>query len=42
MRLIPHIRNRYICAEHGFSMIVVMGVMAASSLFVADARLPGP
>jgi Tfp pilus assembly protein PilX len=37
MRLIPHIRNRYICAEHGFSMIVVMGVMAASSLFVAAA-----
>jgi Tfp pilus assembly protein PilX len=37
MRLISHIRNRYICAEHGFSMIVVMGVMAASSLFVAAA-----
>jgi hypothetical protein len=37
MRLITHIRNRYICAEHGFSMIVVMGVMAASSLFVAAA-----
>ena len=37
MRLIPHIRNRFICAEHGFSMIVVMGVMAASSLFVAAA-----
>ena len=37
MRLIPHLRNRYICAEHGFSMIVVMGVMAASSLFVAAA-----
>ena len=37
MRLIPHIRNRYICAEHGFSMIIVMGVMAASSLFVAAA-----
>jgi Tfp pilus assembly protein PilX len=37
MHLIPRIRNRYICAEHGFSMIVVMGVMAASSLFVAAA-----
>ena len=37
MRLIPHIRNRYICAEHGFSMIIVMGVMAASALFVAAA-----
>jgi Tfp pilus assembly protein PilX len=37
MRLSSHIRNRYICAEHGFSMIVVMGVMAASSLFVAAA-----
>ncbi len=37
MRLISHLRNRYICAEHGFSMIVVMGVMAASSLFVAAA-----
>ena len=37
MRLIPHIRTRFICAEHGFSMIVVMGVMAASSLFVAAA-----
>jgi Tfp pilus assembly protein PilX len=37
MRLIPTIRNRYISAEHGFSMIVVMGVMAASSLFVAAA-----
>jgi Tfp pilus assembly protein PilX len=37
MRLIPQIRNRFICAEHGFSMIVVMGVMAASALFVAAA-----
>jgi Tfp pilus assembly protein PilX len=37
MRLIPRIRNRFICAEHGFSMIIVMGVMAASALFVAAA-----
>ena len=35
MRLIPRVRNRFICAEHGFSMIIVMGVMAASALFVA-------
>lgn len=39
MRLIlrTHIRTRFLSAEHGFSMIVVMGVMAASSLFVAAA-----
>ena len=37
MRLIPDIRSRFIAAEHGFSMIIVMGVMAASSLFVAAA-----
>ena len=37
MRLIPRVRNRFICAEHGFSMIVVMGVMAASALVVAAA-----
>ena len=37
MRLIPRIRTRSLAAEHGFSMIVVMGVMAASSLFVAAA-----
>ena len=37
MRLIPRIRTRFLAAEHGFSMIVVMGVMAASSLFVAAA-----
>ena len=37
MRLIPRIRTRFIASEHGFSMIAVMGVMAASSLFVAAA-----
>ena len=37
MRLIPRIRSRFLAVEHGFSMIVVMGVMAASSLFVAAA-----
>ena len=37
MRLIPDIRSRFIAAEHGFSMIIVMGVMAASALFVAAA-----
>jgi hypothetical protein len=37
MRLIPRIRSRFIAAEHGFSMLIVMGVMAASALFVAAA-----
>ena len=37
MRLIPRIRNRFARVEHGFSMIIVMGVMAASALFVAAA-----
>jgi hypothetical protein len=37
MRLIPRLRTRFLASEHGFSMIVVMGVMAASSLFVAAA-----
>jgi hypothetical protein len=37
MRLIPRIRTRFLNVEDGFSMIVVMGVMAASSLFVAAA-----
>jgi hypothetical protein len=44
MRLIPrtrtHINRRrrtFLAGEHGFSMIVVMGVMAASALFVAAA-----
>ena len=37
MRLNPEIRSRFLAAEHGFSMIIVMGVMAASSLFVAAA-----
>ena len=37
MRLIPRIRTRFLASEHGFSMIAVMGVMAASSLFVAAA-----
>ena len=37
MRLIPRIRTRLIASELGFSMIAVMGVMAASSLFVAAA-----
>ena len=37
MRLIPRIRSRFLAAEHGFSMIVVMGVMAASAMFVAAA-----
>jgi hypothetical protein len=37
MRLIPRIRTRFLLAEHGFSMIAVMGVMAASTLFVAAA-----
>ena len=36
MRLTPRIRTR-LATEHGFSMIIVMGVMAASSLFVAAA-----
>ena len=35
--MIPRIRSRFIAAEHGFSMIIVMGVMAASALFVAAA-----
>jgi hypothetical protein len=37
MRLIPSLRTRFLASEHGFSMIVVMGVMAASTLFVAAA-----
>ena len=37
MRLIPRLRSRFLAAEHGFSMIIVMGVMAASALFVAAA-----
>ena len=37
MLLIPRIRTRFLAVEDGFSMIVVMGVMAASSLFVAAA-----
>ena len=37
MLLIPRIRSRFLAVEDGFSMIVVMGVMAASSLFVAAA-----
>ena len=37
MRLIPRIRTRFLAVEHGFSMIIVMGVMAASALFVAAA-----
>ena len=37
MRLIPRIRSRFLASEQGFSMIAVMGVMAASSLFVAAA-----
>jgi hypothetical protein len=37
MRLIPRIPTRRLGSEHGFSMIAVMGVMAASSLFVAVA-----
>jgi hypothetical protein len=39
MRLIPHTRTRLgaLRSERGFSMIVVMGVMAASALFVAAA-----
>jgi hypothetical protein len=37
MQLIPRLRTRFLASEHGFSMIVVMGVMAASSLFVAAA-----
>jgi hypothetical protein len=37
MRLIPRIRTRFLAVEDGFSMIVVMGVMAASALFVAAA-----
>ena len=37
MRLIPRIRTRFLAVEDGFSMIIVMGVMAASSLFVAAA-----
>ena len=36
MRLIPRLRTR-LGTEHGFSMIIVMGVMAASTLFVAAA-----
>ena len=36
MRLIPRIRSRF-ASDLGFSMIAVMGVMAASSLFVAAA-----
>jgi hypothetical protein len=36
MRLIPRLRTR-LATEHGFSMIIVMGVMMASSLFVAAA-----
>ena len=37
MRLIPRIRSRFLAAERGFSMIIVIGVMAASALFVAAA-----
>jgi Tfp pilus assembly protein PilX len=37
MRLITRNRTRLLASEHGFSMIVVMGVMAASALFVAAA-----
>ena len=37
MRLIPRLHSRHLASERGFSMIVVMGVMAASSLFVAAA-----
>ena len=37
MRLIPRLRTRLLASEHGFSMIIVMGVMAASTLFVAAA-----
>ena len=37
MRLIPRIRTRFLAVEDGFSMIIVMGVMAASALFVAAA-----
>ena len=37
MRLIPRLHPRPLASERGFSMIVVMGVMAASSLFVAAA-----
>jgi Tfp pilus assembly protein PilX len=39
MRMISHIRARLeaLRSERGFSMIIVMGVMAASSLFVAAA-----
>ena len=37
MRLIPRIRTRFLAVQDGFSMIVVMGVMAASALFVAAA-----
>jgi Tfp pilus assembly protein PilX len=44
MRLIPRIRSHVnrspralVAGEHGFSMIVVMGVMMASALFVAAA-----
>ena len=37
MRLILRIRTRFLTSERGFSMIAVMGVMAASSLFVAAA-----
>ena len=37
MRLITRNRTRLLATEHGFSMIVVMGVMAASALFVAAA-----
>ena len=54
MRLIPRIRTRFLAAEHGFSMIIVMGVMAASVAVrrrrvrggqrrpAADPRLAGP
>ena len=37
MRLITRTRTRLLASEHGFSMIIVMGVMAASALFVAAA-----
>ena len=37
MRLIPRLLPRSLASERGFSMIIVMGVMAASSLFVAAA-----
>jgi hypothetical protein len=36
MRLISRLRTRF-ASEHGFSMIIVLGVMGASALFVAAA-----